>query len=271
MIIGLLATVALSLVSDFLLNLPREITWLTFFVGSIVTVTATLQELRLLNMVSDEIGYKLEIYNLLNNIEDSELRKLAEKAINECLQKLRDYQSDIIASDDDAVSYATNRLSQCKKSLQSTYWAPDMQTLYYIEDDFVGRNYYQANINALKRGIHIKRIFILNKRIMLDNNRFIDDKALRILQKQQNDTVDVRISWIDDQSNWRDLIGLYQDFAIFDGKEVVTIRHGIGNIRYGTVIRKKHEQVEDYQKAFQELWNRSRPLADIVAEHNRAQ
>jgi len=95
-IIGSLVTIALSLISDFVLHLPNEITWLTFFVGSIITVTATLLEQNILDGISAEINHKLGIYGLLEQIEDEELYTRGKTAIEKCRVELENLSKGIL-------------------------------------------------------------------------------------------------------------------------------------------------------------------------------
>ncbi len=137
-IVGTLTTVTLSLIS-FAFELPREFVWLTFFVGSIITITATLLEQRLLDATSTELNSKLEIYRLFDKIKDPELQQLANDAVTECIYKLQNYAKGTISSPIDAHFYLIERTSKCQRIFQATYWVPRIRTLYNIEDTFVGK------------------------------------------------------------------------------------------------------------------------------------
>lgn len=267
-ITGLTVTLFLTLVSDFFLQLPNEITWLTFFMGSIITISTTLLEQRLIDQTSNEFSNKLRIYGLKDQIEDTELRELADKAIDECLQKLQDYRLGVISSTEEGRAYSIKRLSRATTSLDATFWVQNKQALYSLEDSSAGRNYSQTNIDAIRHNIKIRRIFIIKKSDVLDSNgNFADAKALKIMQDQNNAGIDVRISWVEEWNQFGETKELYQDFGIFDGKEVATLRHGIGESQHGTLIIKNSNQVNDYQRVFQRIRNLSRPLNEIVNEH----
>lgn len=265
-IIGILVTIGLSFVSDFVLRLPLEITWLTFFTGSIVTVATTLLEQNILARNSAEINRKLEIYGLLEQIEDPEIYQLASATVTECIEKLKKYKAGIIPSTTQA--HLTDRLSKCNKSLKSTYWVPNLQALYLLEDDFVGRNYYELNVQALKRGVTIERIFLFNQEDVFDEGKnHFDEKALHILKQQQNDGVNVRVSWIRNLQGLHYDPELHQDFGIFDEYEVMLQLHGVGNSRHGTMLIKQPEQVKKYQIIFQKIWKLSRPIDEILNQY----
>ena len=265
-IIGALVTISLSLISDFVLKLPKEITWLTFSIGAIITVTITLLEQKLLDSVSDEISRKIELYQILGKIEDPELYQLALNTISESIEKLRNYEQGIVPSTEH--SYISSRLSKCKKIYQATFWAATIQSLYNVEDRSSAVNYYEANFEAVKRGIKVERIFLLSKDDVLETDgKFANQKALRIISRQQSEGINVRIIWLE---SLKDIVAsseLYQDIAIIDEKEVSVQLHGVGNSRPGILLVKRESKVRDYQKIYEKLWKLSRPLNDVLEQH----
>jgi hypothetical protein len=152
-IIGSLVTIALTLLSDFILKLPSEITWLTFFLGSIVTISVTILEQKILSATSEELNRKLEIYNLLEKIDDDEFRQLADVAIEECIKKLREYSQGYTSFA--THGYLTNQMNRCKKSYSATFWAPTTEEIYKLEDENAGANYSKANFEATKLSVFL--------------------------------------------------------------------------------------------------------------------
>ena len=267
-IIGVLVTVFLSFASDFLLHLPREFTWLTFFLGSITTVAVTLLEHRLIDANTTELNKKLEIYNIHESIKDPELHQLADIAIAECIQKLKDYQSGIITSPVDGQSAAMERLPHCKKSFETTFWVVNKQSLYRIQDTSSGRSYFQANVDAVKRGVDITRIFLLGKAQFVDaNHNFFDSKAIKIIQQQQASGIKVRICWLEELERLDSFSELFHDFGILDNTEVIALRHGVGDIRHGTLIIKNIDQVRHYRRIYDRLWRLCRPIDEFLLEY----
>ncbi|MBL7178548.1 MAG: hypothetical protein ISS66_22220 [Desulfobacteraceae bacterium] len=265
-IVGTLITIALSLISDFILNLPSEITWLTFFVGAIVTVTVTLLEQRLLTVASEEINRKLEIYRLLDQIEDPELSQLARTAIRGCTEKLQEYANGVVTYS--THGYLTDRVGKCQKSLQATFWASDKIHLYNVENIPAGRSYYQLNEQLLKKGVRVERVFILRQADMLDDQgRFTDTKALRVIQGQQKEGVTVWISWLDNWGHYAANSDLYRDFAILDESEVLGHVYSVGNAPPRSILIKNQEKVSEYREVFAKLLKLSRSLDETLAEH----
>ena len=196
-LIGAFLTLLLSFVSDFVLSLSRETTWIIFSVGSVITITVSLLEQKVVDTVSDEIDAKIEVFSALARVKDPELYRLAQQALSDCLEKIKNYGDGIITLPD--MAHMTNRLSTCQESYQATFWVPTLQSLYALQDTSAGRSYYELNLQALKRGVKIERIFIFNKQDVLDENgQFVDKRAKDILLGQSSDGVVVRVAWVDD-------------------------------------------------------------------------
>ena len=172
-IISSLATVVLTLSSDFLLKLPDEVTWLTFFVGAMVTISATLVEQRLLSATEDEIQRKLEGYKLLGQISDPELMQFGQAAIKECEEKLREYATGVF--EENSHVYMTGRIETVQNRLQATFWVQNKNSIYNIEDTPAGQSYQNSNRALLKRGVQVERIFIMNKDDVIDSDEQFSD------------------------------------------------------------------------------------------------
>lgn len=261
-IVGALITIALTMFSDFVLNLPKEITWLTFFIGAIITVIITLLEQRLLDTISTELNRKLEIYRLLEQISDPEMSILADMAVNECIQRLRDYNNGFVPVSEHG--YLVTWLIKCKRSLQATFWVSSIDELYKLEDESAGRNYMQSNVDAIKRGVRIQRVFIMNKEGLVDASGHLSDpKALRILATQQKAGIEVRVNWLNEWARYGNTSELYKDFVIIDETEVRANSFGVTQKLLGTTWIKNSAQVSEYKKVFEQLWRLGLPLAEI--------
>jgi hypothetical protein len=112
-------------------------------------------------------------------------------------------------------------------------------------------NYYQANLNALKRQVKVTRIFVMNRR-ELDN-----PKVVETLQQQADDGIDVRIAYYEDlQSKGSSVHSL--DFAIYSG-QVVTDRNPPNSHYFGKRTSQPGE-VEKYQRLFDVIEHHSQPF-----------
>jgi len=263
-IIGISITIAFSLVSDFILKLPKEITWLTFFTGSIITVSVTMLEQKLIDRMSEDLNKKIQIYSILENIKDPELYQIAQTAISECEEKLKSLEEGIIPTAE--YSHHTNRLTLCHKSFQAIYWANTPESLYKLKDTFAGRNYYELNIEAVKRGVKIERIFILKKSDMLGaDGKFQDKKAIDIIKNQQQNGINIRVCWNENLIEFPDSKNLFRDFGIIDNVEVIEQLYGAGGSRPGSKLIKQKYEVKKCIDVWQKLWRVSRPLEEILS------
>src|SRR5688572_7404884 len=87
--VSALVTLVLTLITDFVLNLPRDISWLIVSIGTIITLSATLLEKRLAETASKEIAGKLKLYNLLEQLDDDDVLRLRGlELINKCESEL---------------------------------------------------------------------------------------------------------------------------------------------------------------------------------------
>jgi hypothetical protein len=112
-------------------------------------------------------------------------------------------------------------------------------------------NYYQANLNALKRQVKIIRIFVMNRRELENPN------VLQTLQQQLGDGVEVRIAYLEDlQSKGSTVDSL--DFAIYDD-QIVTDRNPPNSHYFGKRTTQTTE-IEKYQRLFNVIEHHSQPF-----------
>jgi hypothetical protein len=104
-------------------------------------------------------------------------------------------------------------------------------------------NYYQANLQALARGVQITRIFVLSRRDLLNPD------VQKILQQQLSDGVEVLITYREDlplnEAN-QDVYSL--DFAIYDDR-FITDRGREKGLFFGKQSQKAQE-IAKYQRLF---------------------
>ncbi len=112
-------------------------------------------------------------------------------------------------------------------------------------------NYYQANLNALARGVKITRIFVMNHRSLENSN------ILQTLQQQANDGIEVRVAYLEDlHSKGSGISSL--DFAIYDGR-IITDRNPPNSHYFGKRTNKADE-IEKYQRLFAVIEHHSQPF-----------
>jgi len=72
---------------------------------------------------------------------------------------------------------------------------------------------------------------------------------------------------VDEWGKFRKTEELYQDFGIFDGREVALLHYGVENSKHGTMIIKNPSEVKEYQRIYWRIWSLSRPLNEVLNEH----
>lgn len=258
--IGALITITLSLISDFILKLPPETTWITFFVGSIVTITATILEQNILESSSSEIDRKLEIYSLLEKIQDEELYNRGKAAIEICRVELENLSKGILGLETGQLfRYLVEITETAKHHIRVTHIGLHEK---YVEMWQTGgeQQWYKQNVKLVKRGVLFERLFILNKALCMDKElNKLKAGIKEMLQKQIHDGVKVLVVWQDDLVDRRWI----KDFAIVDSEVVLETKPDwIGGYSDVTVYRKKFD-VEGFTKIFEDLRSRSRPIPEL--------
>ncbi len=106
------------------------------------------------------------------------------------------------------------------------------------------RNYYQANLQALSRGVQITRVFVISRRDLLNPD------VQKILQQQRDDGVEVLITYREDLAiNVANQEVYSLDFAIYDDA-VITDRGREKGLYFGKRTQKTAEIVK-YQRLFE--------------------
>lgn len=260
-IAGVIVTISLTLISDFILNLPKEITWLTFFIGSIVTITATLLENRLIDMMTTELSRRLEIYRLLEEIKDEELYKRGKIAIERCLLELENLSKGILQLDSGQLFlYLIQLSSSVKKHIRVTHVGLD-EKYFDIWKTAGEQRWHQHAIELVQKGITFERIFILSRNAFIDENKGkLKSKIIELLKKQENDGIKVWIAWIEELDNPE----LIQDFGIFD-ETLVNVTNPAWSGGYNNIIVYWRKfDVSRYIEIYETLRSKSHTLSELL-------
>jgi hypothetical protein len=275
-IIGESVTIAFSFISDFLLGLPREFTWLTFFVGSMVTVAVTLLEMRLTDTASAlsiEMGRKLEIYHLLERLDkNNALRSRASHIVNKCVVELQNLTKGILRLDcDEFYSYITAKMNGMTPGAKvfAIHIALEPSDMY-IWDDIPGiANYYEANIAAKKRDVEITRVFVLKKDMVIQPETWqvLNHRIVNIMRQQHDDELTIRVAWDNELSATL----LLEEFMIFsgkDGKEIQVNAPRPNDRYYNLVLLHDPSDIQSYETRYAELLSCSWDLKYFLKKVN---
>jgi hypothetical protein len=263
--VSALVTLVLTLITDFVLNLPRDISWLIVSIGTIITLSATLLEKRLAETASKEIAGKLKLYNLLEQLDDDDVLRLRGlELINKCESELENLAKGVLRLDrDEYYKYIGDRMSTASKYVQAIHIALELSDMYIWENEQGIVNYYRINKEAVQRRVRIERIFVLKKSRVIDasNNQVIDPRTIEILKRQRDDGIEVMIVWLESMGD-----SLGEEFMIFDEKEV-QVQSSIPELPgrlYNLSLKRKASDVTYYGSKYSNLRAVGQPLEEFL-------
>jgi hypothetical protein len=118
-------------------------------------------------------------------------------------------------------------------------------------------NYYQANLRALERGVHVTRIFVINR------DELASSEVQKVLLPQLQKGIEVRISFRDELPTPSDISGRdtasSYDFAVYDDKVAIEVFGHPGKY-FGRKTREP-ALVSNYQRLFDLIEHGSHAVA----------
>lgn len=249
--IGLLAfTVIFGAIAYLNKEISNDMGYIVWAIGGLLVISVISLRMELNSQFDDNI----EIYQILEGLEDKEYREKGNDILKDCKIKLRDLDRGYMELESEEVfDKAIMRLREVKKTVHTTHLAitPDLAYEWRKEKN---KKYYEANKEAVNKGVKIHRIFILDKKnIIDDNNNIIDKETIEILEEQSKyinvyilEKEEIPVKMLKDI--------LVEDFAIFD-TSVVHIQYS----NLGRII-KDETIIQDYEKKFAILSNPSKPF-----------
>lgn len=256
-LVGLVVTFILYLFASFGLHLSNENQYIVFAIGLMTTLVIATFEHEVPKLFTTHIDQKIETYKLLSQIEEGDFHKWAQDIIADCEYKLRQLAHGEFRSSMGA-RYDIGRLNQAKKSLRAVYLGAIYQPDWVTSPEEA--RYYNENLDAIKRGVEITRIFILDKSKILDNlNGSVKDKViLDTMQRQKKDGILVKIAW---QSDVVASAGpeVLKDFIILDELEV-DAREYAPESNYDIIIWRNAAKIQYYERVFLNLERYSQTL-----------
>lgn len=251
--ISLVVTLLLTLIADVILKVSYETTYMVFAMGLMITLTTTLLEKEIEGKIKDEIRDKLELYDKIVGINDVNLQN----EVYQLVQSLSDGEIPAHIASIRALNLWRNVIHH----VNATDLSFDKETLYRWEASRL-QIWYRLNLEAIKRGVNIERIFILPRGQVIDNGKW-DPRVLNILKQQDDDGISVRVLWIEDatQGDLRPQGEIMKNIVIFDDKEVAE------TTRLETKLyREPSKKVYNTIKTFEEALRFSRELKIVLKE-----
>lgn len=249
-------TVILTLIATFILQFEKEIIYITFATGTIITLTATLIKKELENIIKDKINKSLEPYRLIDEIDDKLLKE-------EIFNLARSLNLGEVPPHIAAIR-SKQLLEQSKNIIYASDYNDELQNIYEWKNHPRLNTWYKWNLDAIRRGVSIKRTFILRKNEVIKNNVW-DNITLNILKTQSADGVKVRILWIEEiiSGSLHPNRQILKDFVIFDMKEVQEFCKNETRI-----YRQPSKRVQEFIEILEEQKKFSRTLEEILDENN---
>ncbi len=251
-LIAFTSTLLLTLIGEFVLNLTPEGTYLTLAIGLIGTLNVALLENSLEKNVQ-MIGSKFEILNALSEINDVKLESQVIQIIDE------------LSKGNVPHYFATLRSRELLEIVSHTIGASELaetkEGVYQFEENDRRKTWSDASLRAIERGVSVVQIFILKKEQIIVNGVW-DTRTLKILKELARKGIDIRVLWMESLKPRRSVYPLIQDFAIYDGKEVVVEEADHSTRTY----RGPSPRVPEYQRIIREQKKYARKLAVILAE-----
>lgn len=261
-------TFIMDVIANFALKLSIGDQFIVIAVGLMATLIVAAIEREVPELFGNQVDHKLEVYTLLAQIDDTEFRDRAQEIIADCKYNLRQLADGRFGSYMSASPYERGRLYKAKHRLRAVYLGTIYQGLgfYSWRRTPEEKRYYQENLEMIRRGIEIVRVFILRRnRTVNDESRIaLDDEIVSIMKQQRDDGIKVRIAWEEDITSVAGCEVL-KDFVVLDNFEV-DAREYTPDGNYEVVIWKNPIKVREYEGFFYTLYSYSMPLDDFLAD-----
>ena len=246
-------TVLVGLITLFIPTVTWEVKYLVWALGALMATFIITLKTELISQFDERI----EIYRMVEEIRDEELRKMGYDFIDECKHKLEDLAKGVfVGGASEVLNRAILRMQKAKTHVQATHLATTPERIHGWRDLPALENYYAANREAVSRGVRIERIFILKNDLIFDpsSGEIKDTRAVEIIEKLAEEGIDVTVVW-----EHQIPAELIEDFIIFDSSVVHAERVGTAGLYEGTTVIKNPTIVQQYVHKF-----------DILKAHGQA-
>jgi hypothetical protein len=232
--------------------LPGEIPEGVEFLSVAIVVSLTAALFATKNDIVARIEKQLDIYRLLESIEDDELREIGEEKLQLCKRQLAELSRGVISGPSTDLLELLARKIRNANHIKVSHVAITPDEVHGWKTTPTANNYYQSNLRLLKTGKSVERVFVLRRRSFIDKKTGAFDSLTReIIEGQENDGIKIYIVW---EENIADR-NLWEDFVIIDN-ELVYINEPTGTVFAGgwrTLIKKNKQDIELYRKKYNAL------------------
>lgn len=241
----------LAIYFDYILQY-REAAYILFGVSILLALTTYLLRREIMTSHNElmNLYYNTqEITEALANIHDAECQQKAEELLRVFKKNLELLKHNYLLLTE-AEFYLEGA-----KALEKTQCRVKAVDPLQVNWDGKGAllNYYQANLQAMARGVQITRIFVIGQR------DFFDTTVQKTLYKQAQDGIDVRITYREDlQFQYDEISGHTLDFAIYN--DALVTDRGLENRSFFGKKTKDSAEIEKYLRLFNLIEHHSHKL-----------
>jgi hypothetical protein len=253
--VALILTVALAWLGDLLQLSAAPVISASIGISVAAYIWALKWEL------SREIRDKLSIYSMLEKIEDEDLYERGKTAIEECRVELENLSKGILRIDAGRFyRYIIKFTDVAKRHIRVAHVGIGERQLDLVRPT-PENQWYQHNLELVKRGVVFERCFILSQATEIDvTSGKLKPSIAEVLQKQEQDGITVYVVW-EEELDDPDLL---QEFLIIDKSSVLSGAPSWSGKGYlsMSLYRRKYD-IERYIEVSEALRARGHSLLDL--------
>lgn len=245
-IIALTGGVIGFLVDSNSINIPLP-AYISIIFGFITAASLSLLKHEIISSVDE----KFKLHQLINEIQDNQLKEMASKTLEECTRKIEQLSRGIAEIPYyDMFSTLKDRLEHSKSRMLATHVGIDPRLIYGWIESSGAMQWLEENRKAINRGLTVERVFIFQRKDVCDlqTGKISDPRIKEVLDKQVEAGIIVFIAFLEDLMG----LDLVEDYIIFDSREVVSMQAAWGTI-FRVALKKTSIDINTYDQGFKSL------------------
>lgn len=259
-IVSFAATLALTLIATFIVNLEKAGAFIIFSTGTSITLGVTLIEQRIFTELGNtkkwftaELEKIFDIYKTIEEIDDELLK-------NEVYSLAKSIKAGEIPA-----HISTTRVPFLYEHAKISIYASNISLK---KDELIRwstnprfKQILETSRLKSKQGVKLTRTFILSTAEVRKANGELDKQCQSILSMHANAGIEVRIIWIEELKN-DNILPIHRidrNFTIFDSVEAIDATNS------QIIFRLPSKRVDDFIKMQQEQIKYSHRIEDVVA------
>ena len=201
--------------------------------------------------ITSNIDEKFKLHQLINEIQDDQLKEMAYKSLEECTHKIEQLSRGIAEIPHyDIFSTLKDHLDQSKSKMLATHVGLDPRLIYSWIETSGAIQWLEENKKAADRGLTVERIFIFQRKDICDSQtgKISNSRVKEVLDNQVGSKIIVTVAYLED------LIGLdlIEDYIIFDSREVISMQATWGTV-FRIILKRTAVDINLYTQRFKSL------------------